>query len=68
MNKTRRTTEQRRADSAKGGKAGRGAAKCRKTQMLSYWRKVRAGELPKPKPRGKAKPKQMVLEVIENAR
>ena len=49
------------------GRAGRGPAKCRKTQMLSFWQKVRAGELPKPKPRGKAKPKQMVLEVIDNA-
>ena len=49
--------------SARGGRAGRGDCKRRTAQMLAYWRKVRAGELPKPKPRGKAKPKQKVLEL-----
>ena len=45
------------------GRAGRGDCKRRTAQMLEYWRKVRAGELPKPKRRGKGKPKQKVLEL-----
>jgi hypothetical protein len=66
--KTPETPEEHRARSRRGGKAGRGAAKCRRDQMLTFWQKVRAGEVPKPKPRGKAKPKQMILEGIDDAK
>lgn len=46
----------------KGGRAGRGAGKDRSTQMLSYWAKVRAGEVPAPRRKGiKRKPKQREL-------
>lgn len=41
-----------------GGLAGRGSVKQRSQQMKLYWSRVRAGELPHRRPRGKNKPKQ----------
>ena len=64
LKRERETPEEKRQRMRRMGMAGRGAAKCRKNQMLSFWAKVRAGELPRPRPRGKAKPKQMLLEGI----
>lgn len=44
-----------------GGLAGRGSNKQRSAQMKIYWSRVRAGELPLPRRRGKALPKQRTL-------
>lgn len=46
----------------KAGRAGRGQSKNRSVQMLAYWARVRAGEIPAPRRKGiKWKPRQLRL-------